>query len=32
MGRHYLGFEIVPEYYEFAKQRLNRPPGSEKKE
>jgi len=32
MGRHYLGFEIVPEYYEFAKQRLNRPFGSEKKE
>jgi site-specific DNA-methyltransferase (adenine-specific) len=22
MGRRYLGFEIVPEYYEFAKQRL----------
>ncbi len=22
MGRHYLGFEIVPEYYEFAKERL----------
>jgi site-specific DNA-methyltransferase (adenine-specific) len=32
MGRHYLGFEIVPEYYEFAKQRLNRPPGVEKKD
>ena len=22
LGRHYLGFEIVPEYYEFAKKRL----------
>ncbi|MDT7961572.1 MAG: site-specific DNA-methyltransferase, partial [Armatimonadota bacterium] len=22
MGRRYLGFEIVPEYYEFARQRL----------
>ena len=24
MGRRYLGFEIVPEYYEFAKERLAR--------
>jgi len=24
MGRHYLGFEIVPEYYELAKERLER--------
>jgi len=23
LNRHYLGFEIVPEYYELAKQRLN---------
>ena len=22
LGRHYLGFEIVPEYYEFAKERI----------
>ncbi|MEO0221699.1 MAG: site-specific DNA-methyltransferase, partial [candidate division WOR-3 bacterium] len=24
LGRHYLGFEIVPEYYEFAKERLSK--------
>ncbi len=24
LGRHYLGFEIVPEYYEFAKERLKK--------
>ena len=24
MGRHYLGFEIVPEYYEFANERLSK--------
>jgi site-specific DNA-methyltransferase (adenine-specific) len=24
MGRHYLGFEIVPDYYELAKERLDR--------
>ena len=23
LGRHYIGFEIVPEYYEFAKKRLS---------
>jgi DNA modification methylase len=22
MGRHFIGFEIVPEYFEFAEQRL----------
>ncbi len=22
-GRHYIGFEIVPEYYEFARERIN---------
>jgi len=22
LGRHYLGFEIVPEYYEFARERI----------
>jgi len=31
MGRHYLGFEIVPEYFEFAKRRLELAPGSGKK-
>ena len=24
LGRHYLGFEIVPEYYEFAKERISK--------
>jgi site-specific DNA-methyltransferase (adenine-specific) len=24
LGRHFLGFEIVPEYYEFAKKRLSK--------
>ena len=23
LGRHYLGFEIVPEYYDFAKERIS---------
>ena len=31
MGRHYLGFEIVPDYFEFAKRRLEQPPGREEK-